>query len=298
MLSRRSVAVAVLAPVLAAVGCQNVAERTGKSPLKPVQMSSDSSVLEVFKILVPLPDAEAAGAVWNEVDEQQIAAEARQRLSLNGFRVGVAASQVPVALAGLMELKGKPVPNGHAAEVKLAALDTEPHVLRSRWELRSGTRREILCSDVQDDFVVLLSETRGVHGQSYPKGQAVLAVHTFPAPDGRVRLRLVPEVHFGNPRMQYSGEQGVLRFESSRPKNSFDQMAMETTLSPGQLLVVGSLAGRSGSSLGHQFFTRRKNGKAEQQFVVVRLAQTQNEELFNPEKALPLEGVASADPSR
>ena len=82
---------------------------------------------------------------------------------------------------------------------------------------------------------------------------------SFPQPDGRVRLELVPELHHGQPRQRWIGEQGVLRLDASRPKRTFDDLALSAELAPGAMLVLSSLPNRPGS-LGHHFFTEK--GKA------------------------------------
>ena len=59
------------------------------------------------------------------------------------------------------------------------------------------------------------------------------------------------------------------------------------TLPPGAMLVLGSLSSRPGS-LGHHFFTEN-DGRLEQKLLVVRLAQTQHDDLFDPAEPLKLE---------
>jgi hypothetical protein len=85
--------------------------------------------------------------------------------------------------------------------------------------------------------------------------------------------------------------------EPGRRKRTFDEMTIEARLSPGQMLVLGSLTSRPGS-LGHRFFTLQRDGKTEQKLLIVRLAQTQHEELFDPDKALPLDVLAAADEAK
>src|SRR6202521_4267835 len=83
------------------VGCKVVARQPkGKSPLSSVGMSADSVTLEIFTAPTPL-GAPQLSALWNEVDEQPLPADLRQRLAQNGLRAGIVGPHVPHALAEL-----------------------------------------------------------------------------------------------------------------------------------------------------------------------------------------------------
>ena len=70
-LARRK-AVLLLA-LLAIAGCATPLSK-GKSPLLPPQMSPDSVVLEMFFVRVPFGDPAVNGKLWDEIDEQPLAA--------------------------------------------------------------------------------------------------------------------------------------------------------------------------------------------------------------------------------
>lgn len=266
-------------------------ERTGKSPLRPLQMSPDSCALEIFFVRFPYGESEANGPLWNEVDEQQLPAELRQRLALNGFRTGLVGGQVPVPLAKLLGLKGRTAPTAPPNGTKVADLECDPQVVRSHRQVRAGRRTEIVCSDVYDELPVLISEPRGTYGESLSKAQGIFGVQATPETDGRVRLKLTPEIQHGENKSRWVRSEGALRIEPGKTKRVFDEMTFETVLSPGQMLVLSTMTNRPGS-LGHKFFTRSSTGKTEQTLMVIRLAQTQHDDLFNPDEALPLDMLA------
>lgn len=281
--------------VLWGAGCQNVTKPVAEPPLRALRMSPDSCILEVFKVYFPSGDHEGNGALWNEIDEQQVSAEVRQRLAANGFRAGVTGGQVPPALAKLMDLKGKPAPAAQVNALRLTGTETEPPVWRCRYTVRSGSRREIPCSAVYAEFPLLVCEPRGVWGESLAEAQGVLVVQPMLERDGRVRLKVAPEVHYGKYQTRWArSSQGIERGVPSRLKRALEPMNMETALSPGQMLVIGSRAELPGS-LAHRFLTRDIDGKVEQALLVIRLAQTQHEDLFDPQQPLPLDMVAEVD---
>jgi hypothetical protein len=281
----------VVLVAVAVAGC-NTPLRRCRSPLAPAQMSPDSVVLEMFFVRVPLGDAAVNEKLWAEVDEQQFSPELRERLTRNGFRVGLVSEPMPATLCELLQLADKPAPNGDLEGSKVEDFESQPKVVRRHLPIRTGQRGEILASGIYPQLPVLVSESGQLTGQTYAQAQGVLAVRWFPQPDSRVRLELVPELQHDQPRQHWVGNQGILRLEASRPKRKFDDMTITADLMPGAMLVMTSLSNRSGS-LGHHFFTENTNGRLEQKMLLVRLAQTQRDNLFDAEPPLNLDEVES-----
>jgi len=116
----------------------------------------------------------------------------------------------------------------------------------------------------------------------------VFVIRARPERDGRVRIRLVPEVQHGENKLRYVGTQGVLRIEPGRTKRAFDDLAVEAVLAPGHMLLLGTLLDPPGS-LGRRFFTQNVDGQVQQKLLVIRLAQTQHDDLFDSGDVLPLD---------
>lgn len=274
--------------IVLSAGCAPITPQPAKSPLHRAQMSPDSVVLDIFFVHCPFGDPEINQSLWTEIDEEQFPPAVRQSLAQNGFRVGVVSGQIPTALARLMELSGSPQDAGEWQQVKPDDLDAEQNVTGHHLQARAGRRNEIVVSGVYDQLPVLTYEGGVAGGCTYANAQGLFALRSFPEPDGRVRLDLVPELQHGQVRNQVTADNGgVLRVESGKPRRTFDNLALSTVLSPGQLLVVTSVPSRPGS-LGHQFFTRQEGGKRQQKLLLVRLAQTQHQGLFSPTVPLDL----------
>jgi hypothetical protein len=108
----------------------------------------------------------------------------------------------------------------------------------------------------------------------------LFALGVLPLGDGRVQLTFTPELHFGNERLRPVYGQGTVRIEPGRTRDVFDQLAIETVLAPGQILVLTRLPGRS-RSLGHYFFTEEQAGSQRQKLLLVRISQTQYDDRFD-----------------
>jgi hypothetical protein len=187
-----------------------------------------------------------------------------------------------------MELKNKPAPQAQSLETRTVDLERETRVVRRHMEMRAGVRTDIVATDVQEDMPVLVCRPKGVEGESFCSAQAVLAVKAFPERDGRVRLKIVPEIQHGESRLRYVGTLGAMRIESGRPKRTFEDMAIEAVLAPGHILVMSTLLDRP-ATLGHRFFIQSIDGQTEQRLLVLRLAQTQHDELSEPADPVPLD---------
>ena len=257
----------------------------GKSPLTQVQMSPDSCVLEIFFVRFPFGDPEINGPLWDEVDEQHFSADLRRRMARNGFRLGLLDGQIPETLSKLLELSDTAAPIGAASQINVADLASGSPPVRRHLQIRGGQRKEIVASGLYEQLTVLISDAGGLGGQTYSQAQAILAVETSPESDGRVRVELVPELHYGKPRQRWVGRQGMLRLEAGKARRVFEEMGFSATLAPGSMLLLSSLPNRPGS-LGHHFFTE-DSGSLEQKLLVVRLAQTQHDGLFGPSGVLP-----------
>ena len=278
--------------VVAMAGCTPIQPPRGKT-LDPPSMSPSSCVLDIFFVRFPLGDEEADGPLWDEIDEQRLPGELRQCLARNGFRAGVVGGRMPLALARMLELSGKPAPSGECQQVRLEQLETTPTVVRRHLQIRDGQRREILASDVCEQRDVLLCTEDGVCGRSYPDAQGVLAVEAHAEPDGRVRLELVPELHYGKHVPRYVGQQYAFRMETSRSRQAFDDLALSVTLTAEEMLVISGLPDRL-SSLGHHFFTQDRSGQKDQKLLVIRLSQTQHDDLFLSDGAPASEGPSQS----
>jgi hypothetical protein len=94
-------------------------------------------------------------------------------------------------------------------------------------------------------------------------------------------VELVPELHHDQPRRRFAGDQGMMRLETARPRRAFDDLAISAVLSPGHMLVLSCLPDRPGS-LGHYFFTEGEDNRLKQKVLVLRLCQTQHNDLTPP----------------
>jgi hypothetical protein len=255
-------------------------------------MSPQSMAIEVLIARCPMGDPKANCDLWSDVDEQQFSTDVRLRWSRNGLRVGVVGSQLPGPLAKILDIQDAKIPTSDEIENAPVRLDEDARVVRRHMQVRSGQRSEIITSEIYPELPVLVSEGDQLTGQTYHQAQGMVAVRALAERDGRVRLELTPELHYGQPRQRWVGQQGMLRMEHGRERLALDSMAGSAVLAPGQMLVMTSLPGRS-ASVGHHFFAEKRDGKEEQKLLIVRVVQTQHDDLVAPSGSQPIDITAT-----
>jgi hypothetical protein len=262
-------------------GCKNTPEaHLANTLLNRAAMTRDSVVFDIYFVRYPFGDERVNTTLWQHVDEQKLDTESRRWFCENGLRAGVVAGHVSPELADLLELNGKPSPCDQAKEGVTVDLLEEPSVIRRHMQLPVGKPGEIIASSTYDELPLLLSEGGRLCGETYRKATAFFSVQAIMEEDGRVRLQLTPKIRHGAREQQWIGQHGMLRPVMEQKCRVFDDPNLETTLAPGQMLILSSIPSRPGS-LGHFFFTKGDQGKTEQKLMVIRLAQTQHDELFD-----------------
>jgi hypothetical protein len=250
----------------------------GNLPLSPFKPSIESATLEVAFIRHPLEQSAFNDDLWYLVDETQLPHGVRRELDENGLRAGVLSGEPPASIAALLSDDGAGASsNAYRSDdaetspaISAAKLEHQPLCRRRTLHLQRGQRSEILASGVYDRLPLLLREDGQVRGDNYTQAQGLFALKVFPEGDGRVRLQLTPELHHGPQQQQYVPDDGVIRLQSSRAKRSFDKLAVDVTLSPGQCLVLGTRPSREGS-IGYRFFTEAHAGQLDQKLLLIRL---------------------------
>lgn len=277
-MSQRTIIAGFLGAMLAlAGGCALWQDEVSEPPSLPQpKMASDTVVLEIAFVRLAGDALAQQDDMWRLIDEQPLAPETRRRLAENGLRAGVVSSQLPPLLRQLLEEKADPLAVTGPGAAPLEGVAASQRQLQSR----AGKRGVILAGGPHPKLSLLLYQDGTVTGGDFYDAQCLFALRTFPQGDGRVRLELIPEIEHGQSKQRWVGQDGAFRVEQSKDHKVLDKLKMELLIAPGDVLVVTSTADHKG--LGKQFFASGAPG--EQKVLMIRLAQTQYDDLFAPEK--------------
>jgi hypothetical protein len=241
-------------------------------------MSPDSVVLEVAVVRSTPTLREEIGELWSQVDEQAMPTEMRRQLHENGLRSGIVSMQLPVSLQKLLDQRHESLDFSNPDFSQLEH-QVSPHYMPQRIHSRTGVRSPVAVGGMAERLHVFVKEEGATRGESFSQAQCMFAVRSYPKGDGRVRIELVPEVEYGEPRNRRVATEGIWRLDFGRDRKTFDSMRIEAVLEPGQTLLVS--CGADPVGLGRSYFHREE----ETAFLLIRLAQTQLDGLFRQEQS-------------
>lgn len=274
-------------------GCRLLDESAtvqGHSPLRPAKSSPESVALEIVWARFPLGDPQINDVVWQDIDETRFPASLRRELAHNGFRVGVAGSSLPDAIARLLAPAAEAPDDAsdssdeEEASERQNELLSEPTVRRRLLQLRRGRRAEIQASEIYESLPLLVYQDRELGGRTYRDAQAILALRVDPQPDQTAVVELTPELQYGAPRLRWTSEDaGALHRATLRDRDVFASLRVSAALAPGEMLILTSLPDAA-SRLGHYFHTAETASGRQQKLILVRLAQVPPSETFKSEQ--------------
>jgi hypothetical protein len=261
-------------------GCSNWETVTPTARDLPIpRMSSDSVAMEIAFVRVPADETQRLQQLWTEIDEQLLPPTQRSHLNENGFRCGLVGVQLPIELRNLLESEQQT-----SALERSTPGDLDVLHQNGRIQCRAGKRTEIPTCPARDEMVILHKDgdRQKVGGTRLSDALCVFGACCFPQGNGAVRVELIPEIHHGTPRRQWVAGEGTFHLVTAREREVYSDLRFEATLMPGQTLVL-SCTPEFG--LGHNFFLDATRGDPQQKLLLIRLSQTQRDDLFETPSA-------------
>jgi hypothetical protein len=243
------------------------------------RMSADSVILEIAFVHVTPAANQVDAALWHDVNAVPLPWQTQKKLAVNGIRCGLIAGQLPASLQQLIQADKNTLDlqdlNGN--------LGHDLQGRSQRLHSRAGRRGQIvLTKNILPTVHLVTRDGDYSSGETFHQAQCVLEIRTYPQGDGRVRVQLTPEIQHGHLRSQFVGHDGSWLINNDRETRSFDSLAMEVLMTPGESLVLSCTADVKG--LGQHMFVDGKSDSDTQYLVLVRLVQTQFDDLFAPDK--------------
>lgn len=241
-------------------------------------MSPETVVLEVGFVHLTTDDHAAEEAVWRQIDEQALPVDLRLRLAGNGIRAGVSGGQMPQELRELVDRTSREVLQAPAGD-DVNSAEMASLTRNRRMQIRAGRRSKIVVSSILPSISVLAKDDQGhVQGAAFADAQCLFSLLASPSGDGRTRLQLTPEVEHGELKNRWVPVDGALMNQVGKSRQVYEPLRLDLSLSAGQTLIVGPTVEPGG--LGQHFFTL-KEPTPRRTLLLVRIAQTQQDDLFD-----------------
>lgn len=241
----------------ALIGCAST-EQTRKGNwldklLRPAGPTGPDAVqMDVALIERPVGDAYLNKELWLAADEQVVSLDNKATLQDNGFRIAQVGGITPAGLQALL-----------TSDRSCA----NPRRLR----MQTGKATKLVMGPEMADCPCKIFRDGEPIEMAWAKAQCTVEVVPTLTPDGRCRLRFVPQVFHGEtsllPRPAADMSGWILKEE--RPTERYEKLAWEVTLSPNEYVIVGGRYDRPGT-LGQQFFIRPNEQPPVQRLLVIR----------------------------
>ncbi len=154
----------------------------------------------------------------------------------------------------------------------------EPGVRTHTIYLQKDQPVELQTGGLHQQWPLLWNHGGQLQGKTLLGAQGVWQVRARQRNNGLL-LKLSPEIQHGVAKMEWVGEDGVIRQEFRKPKEQFATLALETQLQPGQALVLVPNADRPGS-MGQYFLGHRTGEELQPRLLLVRVARAGTDELL------------------
>lgn len=135
----------------------------------------------------------------------------------------------------------------------------------------------------QEEVSLLETVNGSLRGETYYNAECKFILKTFPQNDGRVQIVVTPEIHHGQPRQRVEAGQGMFRFETRKETKVLEQVEFIAMLEAGQTLILSGTKDVKG--VGKSFFERENGGSPRRQLLLIRLAGSQFDDLFQPQSS-------------
>lgn len=262
-------------PILLLLACTPLTTNLEPAQLLTTpQMSPDAVVFETAIINVDGEPTAEERAFWRSADELRVPTVARRALAEAGIRCGVIGSHLPDWAKNRLAEQQKKV--DLEEENGTAVLSNIP--TQQRLQCRSHQTRVIPLSEAVDRLRVSAT-TEGEDAVTYEHAQCGMSLSCEALGDGRVQVALTPQILHGPPRQRWVGENGDFRIDAGSDCEKFSEQVIALELSPGQTAVVSSVL--PAKSLGAALFGPSSPEASQRKILLVRLAQTQFDDLFS-----------------
>jgi hypothetical protein len=253
------------------------------NPFPLARLGSDTVVLELGVLRVTEGDREQLDTAWRHLDSQHIPFHVRKLLDENGFRTGLSGSQLPNGFLELME--PDPIRVAELNEYQLQLYENgylkpeKKQEIHQRIQNRAGQSYSVPISKVEQQISWVVKTEKGQTPGQVDQAMPFFAITTYPNGNGTVSVVITPEIQYGQMKNRISSHQNQAIYREAKQSLTFDDLAINATLRPGETIMITSNS--NASALGRAMFQSLDAASGEQRILMIRLAHSQHDDLFS-----------------
>ncbi|MEM7474953.1 MAG: hypothetical protein AAF483_08170 [Planctomycetota bacterium] len=257
--------------------------------LPKLKKPPDTVVVETVLVRYPKAKSKDFARVWDTVDETYFGIESRQALDRNGVRMGLLIGELPQVIREQIAITSHDQANDVLEHAGLAA-DADNKT--RRLQCRAGRRKELFVRRELGEPLTVLTNLNGeAQGEVYERAVVLFDLRAFPKGNKQVLIKLTPEIQHGETKHSYVSSDFGVRPEARRERKTWPELAIETNLSPGQIFVMSGTT--PSKALGKAFFSTRTADQTDENVILLlRVLETQVDELFAPETVVQAQAAA------
>jgi hypothetical protein len=213
--------------------------------------------------------------LWQKTDEQHLSPEQRREIYANGLRTGTVGTEFPSLLREALEQQ--------QVTANQVALDPsklqDPTNKQYRVQCRAGKVVPIVVSAEIEHRHIFVRNSGVIRGRTFPDCQCIIELEAEPMPNGLVSVYLTPMVEFGKAKSRPVGKDGTWQIGIRKDRHRFSDLTMSMELRAGETVLL--TCGEPAHGLGGAFFAESNESNATWRLLLLRVAQTQRDELFD-----------------
>jgi hypothetical protein len=241
-------------------------------------MSRDSVGLEIATVSLPVDGEEMLRQIHRKLDELVMDPQMRRDLNSNGIRCGLLGTQLPKSIHELLRQAE------HERLHPTAESAARGFEVQRFLQCRAGRKYDVSLGNPVDRFDLDYFQAGIASKKKFEDARCLFAIRCFSVNSNGVTLELTPEVEHGPLRQNWVSNGGTFHVETTRKREAFDLLRMNVPLRHGETMLITSIPESNG--LGNALFVHPETNR--QRLLLVRLAQTQAEELFRAKETAPL----------
>lgn len=251
------------------------------NPLLPkTRKSPDAVVVESVLVRYSKAKQDKFQEVWQRVDETAFDIQLRSVLDENGLRAGILVGELPEVVRNQIAETSE-AQNTDALEHAGLAADADNKM--RHMQCRAGRRKELIVRPQLNDPLTILGVHQGqTLGNTFDRPTVLFDLRTLPHGDRTTTVELTPEVQHGELKQSFVSSEFGVRPETRRERMVWEDLKLQVKLRPREILVVGATL--PSKALGKAFFSTQLADQTEENLMLLlRVAETQTDDLFAPE---------------